>query len=348
LLTTSGGTSPYTFSINSGSLPAGVTLDSSGLLSGTPNVDGTFSFNVHVVDSGAPTATGDQPYTWTINPPVSVEPPTLNAMVQGITFMGGCYSVGGTPAYTYSVVGGALPAGLTLDVGGTINGAPTVVGPYSVTIQSTDSVGATGTRTYTGEVVPEDIEVQASTDFAVAAIAMPYQGWAFGNMGTGMGSPSIRFVQISGSTQSVRITLRNNSTQTFLVNVNSINYAVYASENFDKTFAVPQNGIMTVGALTGGFFPASSVTGAVYVNAPADCAYRLKLTPTVRAVEGDEGSLDTSVINGRSMQRTGYLTITENVTQVKVMELPDGSCINTQIQQLPDVIPLITDGYPQG
>jgi len=133
-----------------------------------------------------------------------------------------------------------------------------------------------------------------------------------------------------------------------LVNVNSINYAVYASENFDKTFAVPQNGIMTVAALTGGFFPASSVTGAVYVNAPADCAYRLKLTPTVRAVEGDEGSLDTSVINGRSMQRTGYLTITENVTQVKVMELPDGSCINTQIQQLPDVIPLITDGYPQG
>jgi Malectin domain/Putative Ig domain len=47
------GTSPYKWSITSGALPAGLTLASSGTISGTPTTSGTFSFTVHVADSAS-------------------------------------------------------------------------------------------------------------------------------------------------------------------------------------------------------------------------------------------------------------------------------------------------------
>src|SRR3990170_4178035 len=58
-----GGTTPYSWSIFSGSLPSGVTLDSgTGLISGTPGNFGTFNFTVRVTDSSTPTPlTADQP-----------------------------------------------------------------------------------------------------------------------------------------------------------------------------------------------------------------------------------------------------------------------------------------------
>lgn len=50
-LSGSGGTSPYTFEVTGGSLPNGLSLSSDGLISGTPTVQGNFSFTVTVTDS---------------------------------------------------------------------------------------------------------------------------------------------------------------------------------------------------------------------------------------------------------------------------------------------------------
>ena len=49
--TAAGGTEPYTFSADPDTLPDGLTLSSSGLLSGTPTEDGDFDINVTVTDS---------------------------------------------------------------------------------------------------------------------------------------------------------------------------------------------------------------------------------------------------------------------------------------------------------
>lgn len=46
-----GGVSPYTFAVTTGSLPAGLTLSSTGTLSGTPTAAGTFTFTITVTDS---------------------------------------------------------------------------------------------------------------------------------------------------------------------------------------------------------------------------------------------------------------------------------------------------------
>ena len=52
-----GGTSPYTWSVASGSLPPGLSLSSDGTISGTPTTTGTFTFTLEVVDSMGVSAT---------------------------------------------------------------------------------------------------------------------------------------------------------------------------------------------------------------------------------------------------------------------------------------------------
>ena len=50
-LAATGGVAPYTWAISAGSLPTGLTLSSTGLLSGTPTASGSFTFTVQVTDS---------------------------------------------------------------------------------------------------------------------------------------------------------------------------------------------------------------------------------------------------------------------------------------------------------
>ena len=57
-LAASGGIIPYNWSMISGTLPSGLTLNpSSGVISGKPTAAGTFSFTVQVSDAGSQTAT---------------------------------------------------------------------------------------------------------------------------------------------------------------------------------------------------------------------------------------------------------------------------------------------------
>ena len=57
-LTAGGGTAPYTWAVASGTLPPGLTLNSmSGVINGTPTVDGSTSFVVRVTDASSATAT---------------------------------------------------------------------------------------------------------------------------------------------------------------------------------------------------------------------------------------------------------------------------------------------------
>src|SRR4029077_12201339 len=65
-LTATGGTTPYTWSITVGTLPAGLTLASStGVISGTPTATGTTNITVQVTDANSLTAT--KPLSITIN-----------------------------------------------------------------------------------------------------------------------------------------------------------------------------------------------------------------------------------------------------------------------------------------
>ncbi len=59
-LEASDGIRPYTWSLASGDLPAGLALDEAGIVSGTPTTSGSSSFTVQVTDESLPQQTAFQ------------------------------------------------------------------------------------------------------------------------------------------------------------------------------------------------------------------------------------------------------------------------------------------------
>jgi hypothetical protein len=112
----SGGTSPYTYSVSAGSLPAGVSLNAStGLVSGTPTVGGNFNYTIAVSDSSpAPVLTASQTLSGTINGGTtttvnsSADPSALNFPV---TFTASVAGSGGTPTGTVTFTDGTTTLG---------------------------------------------------------------------------------------------------------------------------------------------------------------------------------------------------------------------------------------------
>ncbi|MGH9844572.1 MAG: Ig domain-containing protein, partial [Blastocatellia bacterium] len=147
--TGSGGTSPYSFTISAGLLPGGLTLSSAGVLSGTPTAFGTFNFTVKATDSNG--CMGTRAYTLVINPPcpaITVNPSSLPNGVVGVGYNQTVSATGGTPPYTFTIISGGLPAGLTLSPAGVISGTPSSGGTFGFTIKATDANGCMGTRGY--------------------------------------------------------------------------------------------------------------------------------------------------------------------------------------------------------
>src|SRR5204862_7221236 len=115
-VTASGGTTPYTWSLASGTLPTGLTLSSSGAISGTPTVTGTSNFTVKVTDANSNTAT--QGLSITVNAALTVTSTPLPAATQNPRSSAPVTASGGTTPYAWSLASGALPTGLTLSSSG--------------------------------------------------------------------------------------------------------------------------------------------------------------------------------------------------------------------------------------
>ncbi|WP_313393575.1 putative Ig domain-containing protein [Pseudomonas sp.] len=146
-LSSANGTAPYTYALISGSLPPGVTLSSAGVFSGTPSSAGTSNLTIRSTDQYG--AIGTINYTISVAAPaISVMPPTLPAGTYGAPYSQAISATGGNGSYSFSVLAGALPDGLSLS-GGTLSGTPTNAGSYSFTLRATDGNSFTGTRAYT-------------------------------------------------------------------------------------------------------------------------------------------------------------------------------------------------------
>lgn len=148
--TSNGGLAPPFSYATSGPLPAGLTLSGDGVLSGTPTALGTSQFTITAL---AGTWSGSGDYSLTVGcPAISVSPAALPAPVIGNAYAQTVTQSGGIGAVTFSLSGGALPAGVTLDASGSLSGTPTAEGAASFTVTATDSLGCTGSRTYSTTV----------------------------------------------------------------------------------------------------------------------------------------------------------------------------------------------------
>jgi hypothetical protein len=165
-----GGVTPYSWSIVSGSLPAGLSLASStGVISGTPTGTGTSNFTVRVTDSQGTPDTDDQALSITINasiPDLEITTTSLPDGESGTAYNQTVSATGGVTPYSWSIISGSLPAGLSLGSStGTISGTPTAYGTSNFTVRVTDSQGTPDTddQALSIYVAPEDLVITTSS-----------------------------------------------------------------------------------------------------------------------------------------------------------------------------------------
>jgi uncharacterized protein (TIGR03437 family) len=168
--TATGGTPPYAMSLGPGTLPQGLTLQSSGgtgTIQGVSINPGIYQFSVKVVDSASATASfqfnGTQtPETLLVNFPAA--PPAYT----NTSFSASGSAEGGTRPYTWSVTAGALPAGFALTPNGTsanFQGSTLTPESYSYTLQVSDSgtPQLTQKQSYSGAIVPQPLSILANS-----------------------------------------------------------------------------------------------------------------------------------------------------------------------------------------
>lgn len=174
MLATTGGTQPVTWTVESGTLPAGLTLDSeSGAIAGVPTGAGTTKFTVKAVDAAEPAQSTTASLTVNVVPesePLAIAAPKPPVGKAGEYYALALNSTGGTAPITWTLTGGALPEGLLLDASsGEIAGLATSSGTYPVTLTATDR----STPTPRSVSVETKIVIEAGTHVSILTSSVP-------------------------------------------------------------------------------------------------------------------------------------------------------------------------------
>ena len=259
ILTPAAGTPPFTFSLQSGTLPPNFTLSGDGVVSGTSPVLGIFNFTVRVTNEDG--LDGTRPYSLTIGCPVI----TLSATAFPGGAIGSTYpptmltQTGGVGAVMFSLTGGALPNGMSLSSAGTVSGTPTATGTFNFTATATDANGCTGSNGYSLTISP-------NTPPTISVI---------GTATTGRNTPvTVSFTVADAETGAALVTVSGTSTnQTLVPNANLIFGGSGANRTLTITPVNSQIGstMITVTASDGGLSSGSSFT----LNVPANTEPRI-------------------------------------------------------------------------
>ena len=141
---TGGSGSFFGWGLLTGSLPPGLNVNLSGVISGAPTQTGTFSFTIYTVNNE-----GSQPQkslSIIIGSPQITS--SLTNGITGIAYSSQLQVVGGTPPYTWTIANGSqpLPSALSLSTSGLISGTPATNGTFSFIVRETDSNAVSVTK----------------------------------------------------------------------------------------------------------------------------------------------------------------------------------------------------------
>ena len=271
-LTASGGATPYTWSVVSGSLPPGLTLSASGQISGTATSGGSFRFTAVVTDSETPAAAAAQALTITVD---AVPDITSAGSVTFTAGTAGSFTVTttGYPAATLTEAG-ALPSGVAFasngDGGAILSGTPAAgsEGTYPVTISAANSAGAANTQSFV-------LTVSGGLDITSADSATATAGAAFSFTITASGTPAATLTHTGTLPSGVTFTANSNGTATLAGTPAATAYGVYpitvAAKN--STGATSQAFLLTVAA-------APAFSSAAAVTETAGVAFSYGVTST--------------------------------------------------------------------
>jgi len=146
----SNGVSPYAYAVTNGNLPPGLTLGEDGYVEGTPTVSSNATFTVVATDSNG--CKGTKAFQIQVDCPTI----TFNELPNGVLNQPYSQSVsvqGGHGPYTFALIAGQLPEGLSMNNAGAISGTPNASPGSSIfTLRVTDTYGCTATT-------PEDYSI---------------------------------------------------------------------------------------------------------------------------------------------------------------------------------------------
>lgn len=151
-LSVSGARGPNQFTVDTGQLPAGLSLRGLGddaEIAGTPTGIDQSAFTILVRDFRGRIAV--RAYTIYISPPaLTLSPTTLSDGQFASPYRQQLSVSGGTGPYTFSVGSGALPSGIRLSSGsGSLDGTPLQAGVFIFSIEVRQPGGGVGTHAYT-------------------------------------------------------------------------------------------------------------------------------------------------------------------------------------------------------
>ncbi len=333
-LSSTGGTGTVTFGVTSGTLPTGMTLSTTGLLSGTPTSTGPSTFIVTATDASSHTAT--QAFQVEVNPAISITTTTLPAATVNTPYTQQLAATGGTGALTFSLAtGSTLPTGLTLSSSGTISGTPTAAGSSSFTINASDTAGATTPQTFnftvnaamsTLSIIPTTLpngtvntnySQQLSTTggtgtstFAVTTGALP-TGLTLSSAGLISGTPTVAGTDTF--TVTATDTANDTATQSYTVTVNGpITFITTSLPNATVDTAYSQQVVTTGGvapltfAVTTGSLPAGlSLSSAGLISGTPTAAGTSSFTVTAADSTGATNAEPFTLTVGTTMSTTG-------------------------------------------
>ncbi len=182
-ISTNGGVTPLTFTITPNGLPPGLNFNAaSGQITGIPKSTGVFPFTVQVQDSSLPSGQiaptpplPPLPLSITINAPAPLgitSNPNLPAGFTATTYGPlPLIATGGVGPYTWSVITGQLPAGLTLAPDGTISGTPVLATNPPTNTFFTVQVADSELNPITGLPAPQIVTLQFNITISPGVIS---------------------------------------------------------------------------------------------------------------------------------------------------------------------------------
>lgn len=191
------GPGKQTFTIDSGTFPPGLSLASSGHVSGTPTQAGNFEFYVKIAEPqgepGCLGSVGEKKFIIPIVPGLAKL--TLGPESTSPGTVGTPYSLQMTAtvadAKTWSIAAGALPPGVAIDAAsGLISGTPTAAGQFDFTVHAKMNGDARTDTKALGIVVRDPVAIASSEPFtearrAVGEVTAPFEAMLLASGGTG-------------------------------------------------------------------------------------------------------------------------------------------------------------------
>jgi len=168
-LAATGGTKPYSWTATG--LPAGLTLATTGTITGTPANAGTTTVSITVTDAESPKASRSVTLPLTVDPPLAISTATLPAGAETMPYGVALAAAGGIAPYAWAETG--LPAGLDLSTTGRITGTPAVAATSIVTVTVTGTTAVAVTRSFALHVAPTPLAISTPA-LPEGVVTVPY------------------------------------------------------------------------------------------------------------------------------------------------------------------------------